>query len=167
MARGPHTEPFLDRGFRGLGKGKMPSSLLRQDGFGGRVRGLRVIRGLILFVALVCSLQFASSAKAQTPLTSPGLDGLDCITAIDPDDAPLQICEDSSDLPNDFDEISLPLNDRAVLPSRYDQGTPQTTGTTFATITLRQPGIVPAFLLSTQSSDSLREHLRERAPPLA
>jgi hypothetical protein len=151
---------FLDRGLRGyLGFGRAKS-------IASCIREIRVIRGPILsLVAVVCSLQFASSARAQTPLTSPGLDGLDCITAYDSDEAPLQICEDSSDPWNDLDEISLPSNDRAVIPSRDDQTTPHFTTTTLDAIALHQPGIIPAFLFSSHSSFCLCEHLRERAPP--
>jgi hypothetical protein len=75
---------------------------------------------LLPLVAVACFLQLAPSAKAQPPLTSPGLDGIDCITAYDADDAPLQVCENSSDPWNDLDEISLPSNDRATIPSRDD-----------------------------------------------
>ena len=127
------------------------------------IRGIRVIRGSILLLVFACCL--APSAKAQTPLTSPGVDGLDCITAYEADDAPLQICEDSSDPWNDLDEISLPSDDRAVIPSRDDQATPQFTTTTLDASALYQPGFVPAFLFSTHSSFCLHEHLRERAPP--
>ena len=62
----------------------------------------------------------------------------------------------------------------AAPPSRGEAGlsnalqiihTPQTTSMTFDLITLRQPGFVPAFLFSTHSAISLREQIRERAPP--
>lgn len=84
--------------------------------------------------------------------------------ADDLEEKPAQVCESSPNPWNDLDEISLPLNDKAVIPSRYGQSTPQTTGTTLAPITL-QPGLVPAFLFPAHSSDSSPEHTRERAPP--
>jgi hypothetical protein len=120
----------------------------------------------VILLALVCSLQLASSAKAQTPLTSPGLDGIDCVTAYDiSDDAPLQTCDNSPDPWNDFDEISLPTNDKAVLPSRFQQNTAFYVTTSYDAVTLRRLGTVPNLLLSAHSFYSLREHLRERAPP--
>jgi hypothetical protein len=79
---------------------------------------------------------------------------------------PTQVCDNSPNPWNDLDEISLPLNDKAVIPSRSGQETPRTTTTTVAPITLRQPGFVPAFLFSAHSFDSLREQIRERAPPI-
>jgi len=93
------------------------------------------------------------------------VDGIDCVTAYEADDAPLQICEDSSDPWNDLDEISLPEEKNGLIPSRNDQATPQFSTTTVNAIALHQPGLVPAFLLSTHSSFCLCEHLRERAPP--
>jgi hypothetical protein len=175
MARGPHTEvtedteAFLDRGLRGylgLGKEKMSS-----------IRGLRVIRGSILPLLAVLCLLFPSSAKAQALTTSPdgpaytlaaspgSIDGIDCITANDVNDEPLQICEDSSDPWNDLDEISPPSDDKATLPSRDDH--------LFSSFRLppssfsltRSVGTIPAFLFSTHASFCLHEHLRERAPP--
>ena len=128
------------------------------------------------FVLLaVASCWFFSSATthaatnadgtAYTLTASPGVDGIDCITAYETDDAPLQVCENSPDPWNDLDEISLPSENKATIPSRDDQATPDFTTTTLNVIALHQPGIIPAFLLSTHSSFCLCEHLRERAPP--
>jgi len=119
-------------------------------------------------VAVGCCFQFASSAKAQAAVNSPAvasIDGLDCITAYDADDAPFQICEDTSDPWNDLDEISLPEENKAIIPPRNDH--------LFSSFRLhpssfpltRSVGTIPAFLFSTQSSFCLHEHLRERAPP--
>jgi hypothetical protein len=123
---------------------------------------IRICSSLLLVAACCC---FSSSAKANAPAVA-SVDGIDCITAYEADEAPLQICEDSSDPWNDLDEISLPANDRAVIPSRdnhfFSSFCLQTS--TFP-LTLHQPGIIPAFLFSTQSSFCLHEHLRERAPP--
>jgi hypothetical protein len=165
------------RGCLGFGRGKTIASCIRE---------IRVIRGSIpLLVAVGCCFQFASLAKAQSLATSPdgsstptateavalhtssnSIDGIDCITAYEADEEPLQICEDSSDPWNDLDEISLPANDRAVLPSRNDHlfSSFILLPSTFP-LTLHQPGIIPAFLLPTHFSSSLREHIRERAPP--
>jgi hypothetical protein len=124
----------------------------------------------------VCFFPFSTSAKAQS-VTQPGLDGFDCITAYDPPspwtgfdaaraaEEPVQVCHNSPTPRNDLDEISLPADDTAIIPSRYDQTTPLTTSTILDPITLRRPGIIPAFLFSVHSSDSAREQTRERAPP--
>jgi hypothetical protein len=97
---------------------------------------------------------------------SPGVDGIECVTAYETsDEAPVQICEDSSAPWNDLDEISLPSENKATIPSRDDQTTPQFTTTALDAIAIDQPGIIPAFLLSSHSSFCLCEHLRERAPP--
>jgi hypothetical protein len=122
-----------------------------------------LIRYSSFFILAVASFCFSPSAKAQASTT--GVDGIDCITAYDTDEAPLQICDNSSDLGNDLDEISLPGADKAVIPSRDNQTTPQFTTTTLDAIAIDQPGIIPAFLLSTHSCFCLCEHLRERAPP--
>jgi hypothetical protein len=102
------------------------------------------------------SLGFASSST---------LDGVDCITADNAIEESIQLVDNSSDLPNDLDEISLPSDDKAVIPSRDDQETPHFTTTALDPIALRQPGLVPAFLSSVHFSDSLPGHVRERAPP--
>lgn len=57
--------------------------------------------------------------------------------------------------------------DRAKQSNRYYQGTPLNTNTTVDPIVLCRPGVIPAFLFSTHFSESMREHLRERAPPPA
>jgi hypothetical protein len=116
-------------------------------------------------VALVCFFPFSPSAKAQT-VVKPGLDGIDCITAFDVEEDSTQVCDNTPNPWNDVDEIALPLEDKAVIPSRNDQGTPYFTTTTLDSIALTQPGLVPAFLFSVHSSDSLREQIRERAPPV-
>jgi hypothetical protein len=137
------------------------------------IRGIRVIRGSILLLAtVVCSLAFSSLALADASeasrLANPfgvDLDSLDCLTACEIEEEPALVCDNSPNPWNDRDQLSLPLNDKAVLPSRCDQETPQTTSTTLDPIVLRRPGIIPAFLFPTHSSDSLHEHIRERAPP--
>jgi hypothetical protein len=96
----------------------------------------------------------------------PGVDGLDCITAYEVEEDSTQVCDNSPNPWNDLDEISLPSDDKAVIPSRGDQETPHFTTTTLDSIALRQPGFVPAFLFSSYSSNSLREQIRERAPPI-
>ena len=150
---------FFHRGLRGyLGCGIA-------EAIGSSIRVIRAIRGSIFpLVAVVCSFSFSSSVTAQTLANPPALDSFDCITADDLEEKPTQICENSPVPWNDLDEISLPMNDKAVIPSRYGQSTPQTTGTTLAPITL-QPGLVPAFLFPAHSSDSAPEHIHERAPP--
>jgi hypothetical protein len=145
-----------------------PHFFLKPEADSTGLFNLERFRGLILpLVAVVCLLSFSSSATAQTLADAPAaasVDGFDCITAYEVEEDSTQVCDIAPNPWNDLDEISLPLNDKAVIPSRYGQGTPQTTGTTLAPITL-QPGFVPAFLFSTHSSDSMREHIRERAPP--
>jgi hypothetical protein len=91
--------------------------------------------------------------------------GLDCITS-EAAGEPIQICNNFPNPWNDLEEIALPSDDTAILPSRDDQETAHFTTTTLDSIVLRQPGFVPAFLFSVHSSDSLREQIRERAPPI-
>jgi hypothetical protein len=122
-----------------------------------------VIRNSSFVILTVASFCFSPSANAQA--SAIGVDGIDCITADNASEGPLQIADNSSDPANDLDEISLPSNDKATIPSRNDQTTPQFTTTAIDAIALRQPGLVPAFLLSAHSSFCLCEHLRERAPP--
>jgi hypothetical protein len=81
------------------------------------------------------------------------------------EEEPAQICESSPNPWNDLDQISLPSNDKAVIPSRRQHATALTTSTTHNTIALRRPGFVPAFLFSIHFSNSYRAHVRERAPP--
>jgi hypothetical protein len=127
---------------------------------------------LILAVAS-CSFFYPAPIRAATApdgsasvlSSSPSIDGLDCVTAYDASDETLQITDNSSDPWNDFDEISLPIDDKAVLPSRFQQHTPYLTTTSCDAVTLRRLGTVPNLLLSAHSFYSLREHLRERAPP--
>jgi hypothetical protein len=74
------------------------------------------------------------------------------------------VLPDSS--PNDLDDADSGLDDvSATTATRHDQDAPWFTTTTLNTIALHEPGFVPAFLFSTHSSDSLHEHIRERAPP--
>lgn len=68
-------------------------------------------------------------------------------------------------LPGGPEQVPNVSANRANLPSRCDQETPQTTSTTLNPIVLRRPGIIPAFLFPIHSSDSLHAHIRERAPP--
>jgi hypothetical protein len=117
-------------------------------------------------VAVVFSWQFATSACAQATLSSPGIDSFDCVTAFEVEEDTTQVWGNSPNPWNDLDEISLQLNDKAVIPSRSSQETPQTTSTTADTIVLCRPGVIPAFLLPTHFSESLHEHIRERAPPI-
>jgi hypothetical protein len=122
----------------------------------------------VILSALACSFPLSSSAEAQ-PLANAAavasIDGFDCITAYEVEEEPAQVCDISPDPWNDLDEISAALNDKAVIPSRYDQETPHFTGTIVDSISLRPPGFVPAFLFLAHSSDSLPEHICERAPP--
>jgi hypothetical protein len=72
------------------------------------------------------------------------------------------------DSPNDLtDGDDDSLDDASAKTStRHDQDTPWfTTTTTPNAIALHRPGLVPAFLFPTHSSDSLHKHTRERAPP--
>jgi hypothetical protein len=156
---------FNPEGFRGLlgyGFGEfIPSP----------IRAIRVIRGLIfLVVVLACFAQFSSSAEASPVLasTTPASPG-NCAAAQKGRKLPKQnrnLLPDSS--PNDLDVADGGLDDvSAATATRPDQDTPWFTTTTLNTIALPEPGFVPAFLFSTHSSDSLHEHIRERAPPSA
>ena len=70
-------------------------------------------------------------------------------------------------LPIDSDELPGVSADRAHHSARYDQFLSSFFLLPSSFSLTRQPGIVPAFLFPTLSSESLRGHLRERAPPPA
>lgn len=128
------------------------------------------LRGSILpLVAIAFSLfSVSTSAKAQTLADAPAVasvDGFNCITAYEVEEDPTHVCDNAPNPWNDLDEISLPLEDKAVIPSRFDQETPRFTTTTLDPFALRPPGFVPAFLFPDDSSDSPPDHIRERAPP--
>jgi hypothetical protein len=127
---------------------------------------------IIPLVAVVCFFQFPSSAKAQTAPTSPGI--APNSSTYSPDGTapekekkqPLPDGDNSSDPSTDLDDSDSGLDDFSADPStRNDQDTPWFTTTTLDTIAPRHPGIVPVFLFPAHSSDSPREHSRERAPP--
>jgi len=128
----------------------------------------RCLTAFLPLLAVACFFPFSSSAKAQ-PLANAAavasIDGFDCVTAYELEEDSALVCDNFPNPWNDLDEISLPLNDKAVIPSRQGQDTPHFTGTTLDPITLRQPGFVPAFLFFAHSSESLPGHIRERAPP--
>jgi hypothetical protein len=151
---------LLDRGLRGFHG--LKRELISQC----RIRVIRVIRGSIIpLVVIFCALQFSSSAKASATAASPANSG--CAAAQKGRKLPKQnrnVLPDSS--PNDLDDADGGLDDvSATTTTRHDQDTPWFTTTTLNTIALHEPGFVPAFLFSTHSSDSPREHIRERAPP--
>jgi len=126
----------------------------------------RATASFAILSALVCFLPF--SAKAQTLADAPAIasiDGFNCITAYEVEEDPTHVCDNSPNPWNDLDEISLPSEDKAVIPSRFDQETPRFTTTTLDPFALRPPGLVPAFLFPNHSSDSSPDHIRERAPP--
>ena len=133
-----------------------------------------------IFLLLAGFLSFAHSGEAQanagnssTPTTGRGqaiaidFDGIDCATAVDPDEEPAQACSDNSPNPwNDLDEDwLLPMEEKAVSPSRQHKGSSSLATTGSDAVTLRRLGTVPTQLFSAHSSYSLREHIRERAPP--
>jgi hypothetical protein len=122
----------------------------------------------VILLALVSLFSFSSSANAQTLADAPAIasvDGFNCITAYEVEEEPAHVCDNAPNPWNDLDEISLPLEDKAVIPSRFDQETPRFTTTTLDPFALRPPGFVPAFLFPNDSSDSPPDHIRERAPP--
>jgi hypothetical protein len=95
---------------------------------GSATRLRRVALQIVLVVLASFNCRAGTSPATHSPTatdavalhTSPGIDGIDCITTYEAEEEPLQICEDSSDLPNDLDEIANPSADRAVIPSRND-----------------------------------------------
>ena len=152
------------RGFLGCDMGRLtPSS----------IRGIRVIRGSILpFVALACLLPFSSAALADaaeaSPLANPfgvDFDNLDCLTTDDPEEDLLQDRSIPSRLPGGPEQVPNVSADRAKLPSRSDHlfSSFRLHPSSFALT--RSVGTVPAFLFPAHSSDSLHQHIRERAPP--
>jgi len=142
------------------------SNLFRTSDF-----GFRIYCTLLPLAALACFVSFSSAAKAQASTDTPAvashssLDGVDC-AAYEVAEEPIQVCDNFPNPWNDLDEISLPSDDKAILPSRNDH--------LFSSFRLhpssfsltRGVGTVPAFLFPAHSSDSLREQIRERAPPV-
>lgn len=128
------------------------------------------------FFLLLVSWQFSASARA-TNITPDGgaytlapvpssIDGIDCITADDADEEPLQICDDSSDLPDDpVGGGAVVWADKASIPSRLNQDPPQFLVTNFNIAPLCSLGTDPIPLLPVPAFYSLHEHIRERAPP--
>lgn len=130
------------------------------------IRDIRVIRGSILpLVALACFFSFSSICRAGASPASV-LGSATGAVALQGVEEPIQLCANFPNPWNDLDEISLPSDDEAVIPSRDDQETPHFTTTTLDSVALHQPGFVPAFLFPTYFSQSLREQIRERAPPV-
>jgi hypothetical protein len=121
---------------------------------------------------LLVVLCVTASAQAQT---TPALNGQSPISALGCTVAKKgkkmakqhrNVLPDSS--PKDLDDANGGLDDvDATTATRHDQDTPWLTTATLNTIALPEPGFVPAFLFSTHSSDSPREHVRERAPPFS
>lgn len=97
--------------------------------------------------------------------TYSSIDGIECITAEDPHEEPLQVADKSADWPNDSDQGPSMSVDRATIPSRHDQGPPQFSITRLEVVAQREPGMTPVFSLLVHCFYSLHEHIRERAPP--
>ena len=97
--------------------------------------------------------------------THSSIDGLDCITADNIDEEPVQICDDSSDPMGDSDLSESASADKAVIPSRDDQGPPHFAVASVDLVTLRAPGTIRIPLLTVHCFYCLHEHIRERAPP--
>ena len=104
------------------------------------------------------------SAYALTTANG-SIDGIDCITADDTQEEPVQVCEDSSDPMQDSDLSESVWADKAVIPSRTNKKPLQLAETRFAPVTLHDLGNAPILLLVTHCFYSLHEHIRERAPP--
>jgi hypothetical protein len=122
----------------------------------------------LFFVLSLLLISVPALADAATIPATPetfDLDSIDCIAADDADEEPLQATGNPARLPGGPEQGPSVSADRANLPSRSDH--------LFSSFILppssfsltRSVGTVPAFLFPTSFSDSLREHLRERAPP--
>jgi hypothetical protein len=124
---------------------------------------------IFTLVAVICSWQLATSAKAQAIATAPAvcsIDGLDCITSYEVEEEPAQVCDNSPNPWNGLGETASVTDDEAVIPSGDDKDPPQFTATTLDELTLRLLSI--SSLRQPERSPyhyCLLEHLRERAPP--
>ena len=122
----------------------------------------------ILLLVLVCFVQFSSSARARSVLTSPDKSQRSAFGSIAPRKGRRQVKQNRHvlpDSPNDLTDGDDSLDASVEFSTRHDQETPWFSTTTLNTIALHEPGSVPAFLLPVQCFCNLREHTRERAPP--
>ena len=136
------------------------------------------IRVFLPLVALAFSfLQVPSVAKAETALTSPGIDtnisveGIDCRASKKEKKQPAQDNDNSPDSTTDLNDDDGGLDEvSAGTSARNDQDTPHFSVTDPAAVTLR----ALSFLRLRQPASGglpynscLHEHTRERAPPSA
>jgi len=142
-------------------------SLFRISIFGFRNCG-RLLPLALLFAAL----QFVTSAKAMMPdggyslvTAHSSIDGIDCITVDYVEEEPLQITDNSSELPDNPERDASVWEDKASTPARSEKDLPQLPGRSFDAATLPSLEIAPILLLGTHSFYCLHEHIRERAPP--
>jgi len=145
--------------------------------------------GRILPLALPLALFLATSqlslAFSTTPPLPPGpelverqhspafaatsIDGIDCITADDADDAPLQVAvvDKSAGWPKNDDNGPRVSVDRANLPTRTNKASVHFATHRIEGRSVRTPDVTPIFLLRVRWFYCLHEHIRERAPPLS
>ena len=95
------------------------------------------------------------------------IDGINCITADYTEEKPLQVTDNSSELPDNPERDASVWEDKASTPSRPEKDLPQLPGRSFDAATLPSLEIAPLLLLGTHSFYCLHEHIRERAPPVA
>lgn len=94
-----------------------------------------------------------------------GVDGLDCITADDSDEEPLQAADDSSGLPDNPEQTLSLWIDRARVPSRDDQGSDAILLSDLR-FPLSQIGSAALANFSVTHCPSwIDPHIQERAPP--
>ena len=143
-----------------------PPSVIRNCfGFRYSIFEFQIAR-LLPLVVIFCALQFSSTANTQTLPASPG----NCSLAkkgkrlakqhrnLLPDSSP----KDLTDGDDSLDAASTEFSPRATIRSLLQPGFFLHTSSFSLT---RSAGTVPAFLFPTHSSsDSLHEHIRERAP---
>jgi len=95
-----------------------------------------------------------------------GVDGIDCITADDSDEEPLQVVADkSAGWPNDSDLGPSVSVDRATLPTRTNKKPIHFSETHFEVVTVHDLVADPILLFPIHCFYSVHEHIRERAPP--
>jgi hypothetical protein len=155
----------------------------------GLRRGERVFsrRNVLPLALLIASWQFSASARAQTGIIiSPdifassltptnsrehakafGVDGIDCIRSEDQEKQPLQDSTNFPDSMTDIDDSDGGLDDfNSDTSTRNYKDTPLLSVTGLDAAILRAPGIIPVRLLRIHSFSCLRDHIRERAPPV-
>ena len=137
------------------------------------------IGSLLPLLLVICSWQISATAIAQTGTIAPdgsayssvaaisSADSTDCTSSEEEKKQPSRDSSNSTEPATDIDESeSGPPGMEADSSSRNDQDTSPFSVTGLDALTLRAPGIIRIPLLPVNCFPFLREHIRERAPPI-